>query len=71
MVLIERLATEDERISSSTQYQQVFNSPLYTPADKAQGVKPPDPTNIWYASGRDLAMEAELANMIKQRLGPG
>jgi hypothetical protein len=69
-VLIERLARENQRVSVSAQYQEVFNSQIYTSADRQAGAKAPDSASTWYATGRDLAMEAELAKIIQQRLGP-
>jgi hypothetical protein len=62
-VVIERLAQQNKRITSTSEYGQAFGGYDLTP----------DITNsdLWFAVGRDLMMEAELANAIKQHIAPG
>lgn len=68
-VVVERFATRDKRITSPGQYRSAFQS-----VDPNQPRPPPQPgidpnDKEWYAIGRDLAMEAELARSIKHALG--
>jgi hypothetical protein len=68
-VVVERFATRDKRITSPGQYRSAFQS-VDPDAPHAPPVPGIDPNaREWYAIGRDLAMEAELAKSIKESLG--
>jgi hypothetical protein len=67
-VLIEASAHPERRITSQAQYSQAFTSVAETPTIiNDQGVAVP--TRYWYSVGRDEAMEKELANSVREKLG--
>ena len=56
------------RITSQAQYSQAFTSVGENPnIINDQGVS--IPTRYWYSLGRDEAMEKELANSVREKLG--
>jgi hypothetical protein len=71
-VVVERLAQLTERITSSSEAAKAFQGvePLSKdPADEAARVALEDSTEHWYAIGRDVELEAELAREIQGRVG--
>ena len=71
-VVVERLPQLIERITSPSEAVHAFEgvAPLSKdPADLAARVALEDSTEHWYAIGRDVALEAELAKEIQQRVG--
>jgi hypothetical protein len=68
-VLVERHAIPERRITSVTEYQDVFavDRPLQVEETEA-GTKVV--TDYWYAIGRDTALEAALIKEIRRRLDP-
>jgi hypothetical protein len=65
-VLVERLYMRARRITNPSQAPGSFDTgePTGVMGGSLDGGTP-----YWYAVGRDLAMEAELAQMVKQRIG--
>ena len=66
-VLVERYSSSERRLTSIVEYQAAFSGP------RVEGDAQTDaglalPTDYWYATGRDNALEKDLANMISQRL---
>jgi hypothetical protein len=67
-VLIETSAHPERRITSQAQYSQAFTTIGENPTIvNDQGVSVP--TRYWYSVCRDKAMEKELANSVREKLG--
>ena len=67
-VLIETCSHPERRITSQAQYSQAFTSVAETPTIiNDQGVAVA--TRYWYSVGRDEAMEKELANSVREKMG--
>jgi hypothetical protein len=67
-VLIETSAHPERRITAQAQYSQAFAAVGETPTiTNEEGVT--IPTRYWYSLGRDEAMEKELANSVREKLG--
>jgi hypothetical protein len=67
-VLIEQLAQSTARVTSPLQYERVFEQPLTPPQADETGAQGHYFASRWYAIGRDLAMEKELAQDISDRI---
>jgi hypothetical protein len=66
-VLVERFASAERRLTAITEYHTAFSSPrAYGSAENDQGIVLP--TDYWYATGRDNALERDLAAAIQRRL---
>jgi hypothetical protein len=67
-VLLEQLSHPERRITAQAQFSQAFAATYEQPnriTDQGTTV----PNRYWYSIGRDNAMEKELANAARQRLG--
>jgi len=67
-VVVERFARQDKRVTTAALYQEAIDSPADTAHDKVAGAQPGSQEQSWYAVGRDLEMEANLAKAIKGRI---
>lgn len=68
-VLVERFASAERRLTAITEYHTAFGGPRpYGSAENDQGIALP--TDYWYATGRDNALERDLAASIQSDL-PG
>lgn len=67
-VLVERYAQTERRITSVTQYRESFSSEpgVLGSRERDKGINVP--VTYWYATGRDDALERELAEGIRARL---
>ena len=66
-VLVERYASAERRLTAITEYHTAFSSVrAYGSAENDQGIVLP--TDYWYATGRDNALERDLAAAIQRRL---
>ena len=67
-VLVERYAQTERRITSVTQYRESFSGEpgVFGSRERDKGVNVPDV--YWYATGRDEALERELAEGMRARL---
>ena len=66
-VLIERFTSTERRITSVTQYREIFS------IERAEGDRERDrgyelPTEYWYAIGRDEALERRVAAQVEGKL---
>jgi hypothetical protein len=63
-VLVERHSVAEHRITSVTQYQDVFSTdrPLEETSDEEGATVVPD---YWFAIGRDYALERDLADQLR------
>ena len=66
-VVVERESSATKHITSSSQYGTVFSYTAPLPNELASGA--PQAGVFWYAIGRDLKMEADLASAIKEKIG--
>lgn len=67
-VVMEKSAHPERRITAQAQYQQAFVAVGETPT-VTNGEGATVATRYWYALGRDEAMEKELADSVRRRLG--
>jgi hypothetical protein len=66
-VVVERSASPTKHITSSSQYAFIFAYQPPSANEIASGA--PAAGYFWYAIGRDLAMEAQMATAIKEKIG--
>jgi hypothetical protein len=68
-VVLERHATREHRVTIAARYQDVF---LVSPEQNLDySIDQPDISHdYWYATGRDYALERDLAHEIAHRLAP-
>ncbi len=67
-VLIEKSSHPERRLSSVSQYAAAFSVPAENPTrvnEEGETV----PNRYWYALGRDEAMEKQLADSVRSKLG--
>jgi hypothetical protein len=66
-VLVERHSVAEHRITSVTQYQDIFSidRPLVESEDESGAIVVPD---YWYSIGRDYALERRLADQLRAQL---
>jgi hypothetical protein len=66
-VLVERFASSERRLTAINEYLTAFAGPRpYGTTEMDEGVTLP--TDYWYATGRDNALERDLAAAIRRRL---
>jgi hypothetical protein len=66
-VLVERCASAERRLTAITEYHTAFSGPRpFGSAENDQGIVLP--TDYWYATGRDNALERDLAAAINRQL---
>ncbi len=66
-VLVERYASAERRITDPSQFLSSFNGPSAggtVESDQGRAL----PSRYWYATGRDLALEAQLAQQVRDLL---
>jgi hypothetical protein len=69
-VLVERLARRNRRVTSVAEYRRALEAPIPDNQRRAaRGQEPATRDEYWYVVGRDLAMETQLAQAIRQGLG--
>jgi len=67
-VLVEQMAHPERRLTMAPQFTGAFAAIAETPSRTTeQGVEVPN--RYWYALGRDPAMEKQLANSVRNKLG--
>ena len=66
-VIIERHATKEHRVTIASNYQNVFLTTLEQLQDSSID-QPTIPHDYWYATGRDYALERDLAHDIAHRV---
>jgi hypothetical protein len=67
-VVMETSSHPERRITVQAQYSQAFNAAAEQPNVPVEAPAS-TPTRYWYALGRDEAMEKELANSVREKLG--
>jgi hypothetical protein len=71
-VLVEREAVLERRLTSVSEYRQIFSGPRATPAVAITASEESDPTLIptkyWYPIGRDTVMEKQVAERVRKGL---
>jgi hypothetical protein len=66
-VLVERFTSSERRLTAITEYHTAFSGPRpFGTAENDEGLVLP--TDYWYATGRDNALERDLAAAIQRQL---
>jgi hypothetical protein len=65
-VVVQRHAVKENRVTAAINYRNVFN-PTAAQSEDVTADRPVTPSDYWYSTGRDPALERELARQIQKK----